>query len=417
MRRNSTARLSIQPSPAPAARASLGFFPLAWAVYLAATPLYVFPSGYPQPGDGLMAVLILVLLTGFSLRAPKHTSLYLLGALFIGHVAIVNWVWWLQYKDQKFLLASIYYAYNCGIFLFVISLFQRYGANVVGVARASLTVAALIVLAFCLVTSHVATGEGERAIGTFNNPNQLGYWSLLAVGCFLVLKGNERLNLLDFVFLATATYLAALSLSKAALLSLFALLLTALVGQGVERRSTLAILVVLLGLTPLLVLQSGIVGSALLQTQAGDVVGRLQNIGQQHDDSLVYRGYDRIWLYPQYLIFGAGEGAFERFDLSKAPPLEMHSTFGTLLFSYGMVGFGLIGSAVYMIMRRAPVRHIAYFGILTFYGMTHQGLRFSLLWVFLGLIFGMTHYVRQPLGTRSNPGLRGALPQVAPGPG
>ena len=39
------------------------------------------------------------------------------------------------------------------------------------------------------------------------------------------------------------------------------------------------------------------------------------DIGEADDDNLEGRNYDRIWKYPEYLVFGAGEGTIEqRFD-------------------------------------------------------------------------------------------------------
>lgn len=53
------------------------------------------------------------------------------------------------------------------------------------------------------------------------------------------------------------------------------------------------------------------------------------------------RGYDRITLYPEYILYGAGEMANKRF-VKSYQQLEMHSAFGTILFSYGIIGFSFL---------------------------------------------------------------------------
>ena len=96
-----------------------------------------------------------------------------------------------------------------------------------------------------------------------------------------------------------------------------------------------------------------------------------------------------MWRYPEYLIFGAGEGIAYRL-LKKGDNFnELHSTWGTLLFSYGIAGFTSFMMMLAILFRSAPWRHLWYFLPIALYGLTHQGLRFSMLWVFFGLVFGL----------------------------
>lgn len=46
------------------------------------------------------------------------------------------------------------------------------------------------------------------------------------------------------------------------------------------------------------------------------------------------RAAGRLFLYPQYLLWGAGEGGFERF-LNAGPAMELHSTWLSIWFCYG----------------------------------------------------------------------------------
>ena len=53
------------------------------------------------------------------------------------------------------------------------------------------------------------------------------------------------------------------------------------------------------------------------------------------------RGYDKIFLYPQYILFGAGEGKYNRFE--KASHMnEIHATFPSILFYYGIIPFTIL---------------------------------------------------------------------------
>ena len=104
----------------------------------------------------------------------------------------------------------------------------------------------------------------------------------------------------------------------------------------------------------------------------------------QSDDGLAMRGYDRIVNHPNYLVFGAGEGAWWRFD--SYIDGELHSSIGTLLFSYGIVGLGLF---TWFLVRAAGDRKllfVAYACPLALYGLTHNGLRFTLMWELLAVL-------------------------------
>ena len=48
------------------------------------------------------------------------------------------------------------------------------------------------------------------------------------------------------------------------------------------------------------------------------------------------RGLEKCWLYPQYLLYGAGEGGFARFTLASQVN-EIHSCLFSILFCYGLI--------------------------------------------------------------------------------
>lgn len=60
------------------------------------------------------------------------------------------------------------------------------------------------------------------------------------------------------------------------------------------------------------------------------------------------RGMDRMTAFPQYLLFGAGEGGFDRFPYG-GQINELHSTFFSIWFCYGLIPFVLI---MYWLVRK-----------------------------------------------------------------
>ncbi|MFT7158405.1 MAG: hypothetical protein ACI8Q1_003437, partial [Parvicella sp.] len=92
--------------------------------------------------------------------------------------------------------------------------------------------------------------------------------------------------------------------------------------------------------------------------------------------------YDRISNHPEYLIFGAGEGGYNRFD-TFIDNHEMHSSLGTIVFSYGIPGIVLFTLFVFSLLKKLPWFYLVYSLPLFAYGITHMGLRFTVFWVAL----------------------------------
>jgi hypothetical protein len=389
-----------------------GFF----LIFLVASSVYVFEAGLPQPADLLMASLVAVLATGFIVRPPVHGDLMFVGALFVGYAALVNLFWYTQYQTDRFWLTALYYVYDFGALIVVVSLVRALRERFITATRVAIAVAILLEI----VALAVLPRTSIRSVGTFNNPNQLGYWGLVVACSWLVLKRDQKLTAIDILVLCGAGYLTAESLSKAAMLAFTLLFLTGMVFQRLTRSAKLVLLaMVFVGASTVLLNPTSV--ERLFEV---DLVKRVDNrlgtIGEQGDDSLAGRGYDRIWRHPEHLVFGAGEGALWRFTKDVwSKDKEIHSTLGTVLFSYGIIGFSLFCALLLMVFRRAPRIYALYSLAIWAYGMTHQGLRDTMLWVFLGLVFGVAHYARSASPTRTElaPEPHGLAPASVRGPG
>ena len=119
---------------------------------------------------------------------------------------------------------------------------------------------------------------------------------------------------------------------------------------------------------------------------------RLSQIGMDSDDNLVGRGYGRIALYPEFILFGAAEGIGPGNDPRYDDPYmsgEIHSTFGTLLFSYGFVGLATFLILLIIATDWTSLISITSVMAISSYSLTHQGLRFTNVWIFLVVAFLM----------------------------
>jgi hypothetical protein len=266
-------------------------------------------------------------------------------------------------------------------------------------------------LFFQVAYLEIATSVTKRAIGTFNNPNQMGYWALLVMTCLVLARERTRLGLLDVLALCAGMYATMLTLSKSAVISALLLLAVAVVGCGVRRHAGW-LLGMLLAAGVVLQLSAGNLAERIASLDPVSAVMRdLSAIDDEGGEDIEKRGYQRLFLYPQYLIFGAGEGDFARFGTggrsrSGEMDREFHSSLGNILLSYGIVGLMLFLALLVVVFVGAPWPSILYLLPSMLYGIAHNGLRFSLFWVFLGMVLAQARHgagrvpARAPAGAR-----------------
>lgn len=348
-----------------------------WSLVVLLFPFYLFGSGIPQVADWLGLLLLAVLLRTWNGRlAPPLVKPLKSLILFILYVLVVNLVWSLvvlrfsiSAKDG-FLLAPTFYIFNGLLFFTFLLMFQRYGELLLWLT-VRMVLASVFIQMFFALALHGGIG---RSTVMFNNPNQLGYYALLTA-C-IILLGQKRLKLSTFLVtagLAACSYLALLSASKAALTSIAALGVTLLISR--PRTAILASLVF-----GALIFTDNPFSAAIDHAQ--DRIDHDQSLGFVEE-----RGYDRIYEYPEYTLVGAGEGAYIRFkDTSLIGAHELHSSVATLFFCYGIVGTLLFGLFMWGTLSGAGLRAWIIVGTGFAYGMTHQGLRFRVLWLLLGMV-------------------------------
>lgn len=231
-------------------------------------------------------------------------------------------------------------------------------------------------------------GELDRSVGTFNNPNQLAYFSIctFSIASLLYLRDEIKAPLY-LALTASSLWLAIASLSKAGLLAIFFGAIVAIAAMLNRKKLSGKLIVVCL-------LVSG-AGAQLYNMGALDsfsFLHRIEGIGSDRDDNLAERGYRSPFEHGALsLLVGLGD---ER--VKAIVGHEVHSTFWSYLMKYGVIGLGLF-LAFWFLWFRRTLEEFGWLGVLlinvpaSFYGITHNGSRFAIFWLLIGLSFNLYH--------------------------
>jgi len=353
-------------------------------VALGLSSIYIFPSGYPQVGDGVWVLFI-----GSILWQILAGRLFVRRDAFLGvwfalvlWVAAVNLVWVLIYQQTSpeiaylMLWPPLFYWFNFLVGFSLLVYLQQVPA-----ARIMLIYGVAISLFICAVGVLLGIGAQGRVTAFFNNPNQLAHYALCGISVILIAYGG-RIPMQPVPLAAVGCGIVSIfgpaSLGAMAGLVLIGAGWLAANSQHMRR-----------------FLQAALVGLVLVVSVLGfdhytgggiaESVTKRFTVSERKMADLQEggRGYDRVLAYPQYLVLGAGEGAwrlrFEPFHQG----VEIHSSLGTLLFCYGVVGLGLFLVLVLIVIRGAPLYVMFLIGGLLAYSITHLGLRTTMFWIVL----------------------------------
>ncbi|MDC0343860.1 hypothetical protein OAN15_02335 [bacterium] len=266
-------------------------------------PVYAFKSGSIQPTHAFFAAFAALTLVARGLPTKNWSISFITLCLYS---FLVEGVYTILGADAKFIAASVFFLYN---FILVAAVYQYVSANGLSTLVPGITVAAALALITVLITG-VSLREWSaagRGVGSFNNPNQLGYFSVCLLSLtYLFYRGGSIRYWHALGLFAISIFLSVASLSKAAMVANFAVMIWALYPAS-SRTSLIswAVGVAICVLVLVRMFQDGIFDDYLFME-------RLMKISTEGDSSLEARGYFAIFEAsgPQWL-FGLGEQALD----------------------------------------------------------------------------------------------------------
>ncbi len=363
-------------------------FNFLYTIFILFFPFYLFSSGQPQISHLILALLFAFILLKMpsqflnSIRENRRVMIFMI------YIIYINFIWLILTEKTSFFIYTLFYLFNVLLFY---STYLLYENSLISdrVIRRAIFFTLLLQFIFLLKSG---LSFNTRNMLFFNNPNQLGYFAIAIINIYFILGVNQKegnrgnleviQNILVYIF---AFILILFSSSKASIFSYMIILIYIFYIELIKRVNSLKILisgVLAISLTALLIANFNTVANMAENTA---LFNRTENIGTESDDSLAGRGYDRIVEYPKYLLFGAGEGDFNRFALSHHKG-ELHSTVANILFSYGIVGF-IIFISFFLNSKFYIKRVLFYMFPILLYGLSHNGIRSPLFWIALAISF------------------------------
>ena len=356
-----------------------------WFLYLILFPIQLLPQGGLQLADYILLIGIILMIVRI---VSQQNSIYLnnvflKGAFFFAIYSLtVSFIFYIVYSDFKFLLAPFNYLY-CFLCLYFVADLSRKESFF------KITYLSLIITLGIQLILFLKTGlnyDSGRCMIMFQNPNQLGFWGLIVILILVSINNNIFLKrpFLLYGAIILSSFFILVSISQAAIITLL-LLLILLLFLFFRKRSVVLISTFLFisfftfNHLDLYRFDKNLYSKAVITRFETDLLN-----DDDSDNNLEGRNYNRISENSVYLIFGAGESGLSRFGYNTN---EIHSTFGSLIFSYGLIGF-LIFMIPLLRISLLPFKiNSVIFLIFLLVTLTHNVFRWTLFWVLPYLMF------------------------------
>ena len=370
-------------------------------------PIYVFNSGGIQPSHAILAMFAGLTLLDRGLVFTSWSMLFLVLSLY--SLALESF-YFFGGGDLIFMINSVFFWYN---FILASAVFQHVRYEGLGSLAAGVKIASAIAFVTILVNGIDLRelGDAGRSTGSFNNPNQLGFFSVCLLSLSYLFHRSGCIGYGQaFLLLSVSLLLSVLSLSKAAIISnllvfFLALKPTAPRSHYLGLKSRVFTFIAwlagtIIGITLLVIMfQSGASNDLLF-------VERLMNMTEEGDSSMESRGYFAVFDgHAIQVLFGLGTQNTE-----KVVGHEVHSTIGGVLNNYGLVGMTIF-IAMCALWAVKVWRFYGFVGLVCvvgpsmLYGLTHNGIRFTIFWLLFASSMAIasrqknkiTSWVRQPV--------------------
>jgi len=305
-----------------------------------------------QPADFFLVLsLIAILLLKNKKKINSIINDNKLFLIFVILSGIINILYFIMYKNTRFLFSSLYLVFNMmGIIVFTYILDNN---------KVKEIIKKIFQLNIAIQLGLFLLGLGKyygftRYMGTFNDPNQFSFYILVSYVFIYLLSLDLKQSKGNIVFLLISMFLIMESASTGMLLGISCFLLfeilyylkNVLLNFGKYKYRIFIIIMVFIPLALSLWIindKFNIIktDNILIVKRVQEKFTKIETKNTQNVSLIQERGYDRFIYYPQYILYGSGEGEYNRFTLTYHQD-EIHATFPSILFYYGIIPFAIL---------------------------------------------------------------------------
>lgn len=312
-------------------------------------PFYIWKSGLPQIGHILLIIslILFTITTEYKFRMRKIDNKIIIFAFFVIIINLGNFYF---ENDSEFILSTLMYIYNIVLILLI--------RNIIAVDYKFLNILKnILVINLVLQLIIFIVGIGRvfqyvpiyRYMGTFNDPNQLGFYvfSLLLILNVIYTKISKTMPFyIDLMVIS----LVALSASTSIFLGMvsYYLIKFTMWYFRLNRKYKFIFIAVISITTAITIDFVDFTNPNIPMIER--VLIKLEKFDNNYGETTYYanltiieeRGIDRLLYNPLIILYGSGQGGYGRFE-SAIIGQEIHSTLPSILFYYGIIPFILFG--------------------------------------------------------------------------
>ena len=366
--------------------------------YVFFKPFYLFGSGGIQISEIFIVIAFLLTLVekvpkdGITKKMLRDLRILF---IFILCVIIINFIYYGIYQNTEFLMSTIQYILIfMGIYVFTNKISDKNVLkNIYKITQINLVIQLLI-----YISGIGRYYDAFRYMGTFNDPNQFGYFIVLSAAYMYVIEDILKIRKRAIVMYFISLILIIASASTGMLMAMTILLVLHIVREikpiigWISKNSgkfligMICVVTIILGLISNVDIRNTMITTVEQTIQNSSIADRLMgkiNKAESSDSSLIEeRGIDKLIKYPQYLIYGSGQGYFERFT-EAAHQLEVHSTLPGIWLYYGIVPLIILLIWVYKSIKKVKLKYMIPYIALFVESFTLYNQRQLLLWIII----------------------------------
>lgn len=359
-------------------------------------PLYVFESGGFQPIDiPIFAILVTTLLSLKHSELDRIVSVVIMLMFYVIYVVMLNMAYYLRSDVSFYLKALLQTLYAFTLFSLFSIVFQRILAS-----KRAIMVLYLSIL-FSLFTPFLIKGEydaakevislGWRNALSFNNPNQLAYFSLLIYAMAILLRSHiaqirlsiTQHNMIRMVNLCVLVMVHIFIIYSGSRAGVMAILLADMVMILQSKKKVLIGISLSVALIMFVSVTSVDIDKAISEVEIISKISDtdIEEVASKRISGRFFEGFRG----DLSIVYGSGKiipGEGKR---------EVHNGFIDILLSYGIIGITLfylfllfiIIDSLASLRVKDQLFHLLTLMPIFIYNMSHNGFRCRLFWIFL----------------------------------